>query len=62
MMNKFIRFYNISPSIPGSLIKNIVYKILWRLNLVESPSLGKYKDYISYKKIWSEVGDILDYR
>ena len=61
IINRFIRFYKYaSPNIPGSLIKNMIYKILWRLNLVKSPSMGCYKEYIDYKKMWVEVGDIID--
>lgn len=59
MINRFIRFYKYgSPSVPGSLMKNMLYKILWRLNLVHSPSMGCYKEYIAYKKMLAEVGDI----
>lgn len=43
-MNKLKRFYVCgSPSVPGGLVKNLAYKILWRLNLIESPSMGSYK-------------------
>ena len=59
IINKFRHFYKYgSPSVPGSLIKNIIHKILWRLNLVHSPSMGGYKEYIAYKKLWGKVGDI----
>lgn len=48
IINKFIRFYKFgSPGVPGFFIKNLIYKILWRLNLVESPSMGYYKNNIS---------------
>ncbi len=59
IINRFIHFYEYSsPSVPGSLIKNMIYKILWRLNFIKSPSMGLYKEYIYYKKIWGKVGDI----
>ena len=59
IINKFRYFYKYgSPCMPGPLIKNIIYKLLWRLNLIESPSMGCYKQYIAYKKLWGEVGDI----
>lgn len=48
MIGKFIYFYRYgSPHIPGSLIKNLIYKIYWRLNIIESPSLGIYKDNVT---------------
>ena len=59
MINKFIYFYKYgSPGVPGSLMKNIIYKSLWRLNLINSPSAGRYKEYTAYKRKWIEVGDI----
>jgi hypothetical protein len=59
IINKFRYFYKCgSPNIPGSLIKNMIYKILWRLNFIKSPSMGSYKEYIAYRKMWGEVGDI----
>ncbi|MCD3223782.1 hypothetical protein [Clostridium botulinum] len=49
-MGNLKRFYKCgSPSIPGGLIKNLMYKILWRLNRIESPSMGRYKTYIKYR-------------
>ncbi|MEG1256611.1 hypothetical protein [Clostridium sp.] len=46
IIDRFIHFYRYkSPGISGSVIKNLIYKISWRLNLVESPSMGKYKTY-----------------
>ena len=51
IINKFRCFYKYgSPGIPGPLIKNIIYKLLWRLNLIESPSMGRYKQDLDYKK------------
>lgn len=61
IINKFRYFYKYgSPSIPGSLIKNMIYKISWRLNFINSPSMRSYKEYIAYKKMWFEVGDVID--
>lgn len=53
-MNIFVNFYKYdSPNIPGPLIKNFIYKILWRLNMVQSPSMGKYRTYVEIKKNWN---------
>lgn len=62
-MGKLKKFYKYgSPGVPGSLMKNLIYKILWRLNLVKSPSIGDYKTYIENRKMWSKLGDIFDNR
>lgn len=61
-MGKLKNFYYGSPSVPGSLIKNMIYKILWRLSLVNSPSMGDYETYIKNRKSWRESSNIFEDR